>query len=200
MDSISEMRGLPDIEKSKIEKMRSFETFEEAEPFYFNAMQWLLDVNGWTALTGAAGGTYHLFTAQGLPKLTTVEEYDFIRHTRLNQKGQAEGEQWYRVERIVTKMHGHTRSIALLIRPTTVSKQGIAITYSFATEEHHTLLLQLNHRDVIAGIYTQGKERDNKDTPSGTGVYSKIRHALRDVFARTSTKNEWEIFIESMML
>ncbi|HLP51001.1 MAG TPA: hypothetical protein VK154_08980 [Chitinophagales bacterium] len=199
MDSLSEMQGVEQTETRKIEKRRSFKTFEEAEPFYFNAMQWLLDVNGWTALTGASGGTYHLFTALGLPKLTSVEEYDFIRYSRLNLRGEPEGEQWYRVERIITKMHGHDRSIALLLRPTNVTRRGTAITYSFVTEEHHTLILQLNHTEVIAGMYTKDTERAQTNISSGTGVYSKIRHALRDVFAWTSKKNEWDVFITSII-
>lgn len=201
MDSLLVEAAQKQSGESNSVKTKVFKTAAEAEEFYLYLMPLLLNVNGWTSLTNAAGGKYHLFNPQAAPKTGSAAEDDFIRfsHTNANPE-MGGGEQWYRIERIITKLHNNDRSTALVIRPTKVKIGTSNVTYSFDSEVNHTLLLQLNQATVAAGVYTKNEEPATTITTDTPGLYDKIRNAFGSIFNWANLpKNQWAVLMESLL-
>lgn len=201
MDSLTVEATQKNIGESNSVKTKVFKTEAEAMEFYLRLSTLLLNVNGWTSLTNAAGGKYHLFSPQAAPKTGNAAEDDFIRFSHINANPEmGGGEQWYRIDRIITTQGSNERSVALLIRPTKLKIGTSAVTYSFDSEINHTLLLQINQAVVAAGVYTKSEEPVEASNKLGSGIYDRMLHTLNSVFNWANPpKSQWAVLMESLL-
>jgi len=141
------------MEEIEIVRDRSFKSFEEAEPFYLTAMQRLKDVNNWNILMKAPHERFSLLGSDAKPKLGHTEEGDFICIKFEDKNDQNQGEDVLHVERIVTKLLGHKRSIAITTIPVRLIITPNSTERVVYSEVSYTFVVQVDETLLTAGLY-----------------------------------------------
>jgi hypothetical protein len=181
--------------ETDIVRHRNFETFEQAEQLYLSALQRLVNVNGWNALTGAASDQYQLLNLSARPKTAFAEEGDFVR-VKLADAKPDDDDEVLRIDRVITKLLGHNRSVSLVTKAVRIKRFPDSIQYVTGSNTTYTFVLQLDNNIVSAGIYVKDEsaEQDN------SGLYDKLTHALKELFAWTPPfKTQWHALIEALL-
>jgi hypothetical protein len=170
----------------------------QAEEVYLRAMQRLLNVNRWNAFNSSDSGKYQLMTIQGGSKLQNAAEGDFILY-KTGSNGNVT-EEWFRIERIITKLHVHDRSCSIILRPVQVSGSAEQTTYSFSTDATVTISVQLSNQEVSVGAFAKTSETRKPVATDNGGVYSMIKGALAKVFSFGGpARTRWTALAEGLL-
>lgn len=194
MESENSESFLHNMEKINNSQTRTFASFELAEEHYLTAQQQLLNVSGWNALTDSSAGQYKLLNAKGDIKVGYADEGDLIVIANfVNQKA---GDKFLLIERKISKIHQHSRSLALMTRQVELKKQGNVITYSADNSNTYTLLIQLTDKTVTVGIVEKHLELTDR---LDEGFYEKVIHKLKSVFIPDDNDNHWDKLIRALL-
>jgi hypothetical protein len=174
-------------------KTRTFASSQQAEQLYLSALQRLLNVNGWNALAGADTDQYQLLSSLGTPKEGSALEGDFIKAKAENDSN-VEGEV-LRIERIITKLLDHNRSITLMTKPVHIKRLPDRLEYVVAHSTTYTFIVQLQETVVTSGIYVKDESPKEEE-----GIYNQISNSVKALFAWTPLfKTKWHALMEGLI-
>jgi hypothetical protein len=193
MEDLTAQHGKQPTPEMDIVKTRTFDSHEQAEQLYLSALQRLLNVNGWNALTGSDSDQYQLLSSLATPKEGNAQEGDFIK-IKAGDAGNGETEV-LRVERVITKLLDHNRSVSLLTRPVRITRLSDRIEYVVGHKTDYTFVVQLQEVVVSSGIYVK-----DESPVEDQGIYNKITHSLKALFAWTPLyKTKWHALMEGIL-
>ncbi len=184
-------------QQTGIIKHATFKTFEEAEQCYLRAMQRLEDVYSWNQLAELSPERFSLLGSDAKVKYTSMEEKDFICIKFTERNEQSNGEDVLHVERIVTRLLGHKRSISVTTIPVRLIITTNSIERVIYNEVSYTFVVQLDETLVTAALYIRNENPEKKyhSTP-----YNKVLGSLKALFGSDIPfKKEWSTLLESLL-
>lgn len=179
---------------------KKFSSKEEAERLFLNAEKRMLDINRWNDINGAKENQYQLTDPRGNPKSGFAQEQDYIRFKLplAPSSDVGKGEDWVRIEKIVSKIHKDKRSVAMIVRPaanpTTVFTTP---AHFYSTDTTNTFMVQWQGKEVTAGVFGRNEE-PNIEEPNS--LYNKLRNFLMGTLAWLGiAKTQWATLIKGWL-
>jgi hypothetical protein len=124
----------------------------------------------------------------------SAEEGDYIRIKLSNESN--EDDEVLHVERIITKLLGNHRSVTMMTRPVRLKTIAGRVEHIVGRDTTYTFVVQLNEAMVTSGLYV----KDESSSGGAEGLYDKISHALKELFAWTEPfKTNWHKLMESII-
>ncbi len=179
---------------------KKFTTKEEAERLFLNAEKRMLDINKWNEINGAKTDQYQLTDPRGNPKFGLAAEQDYIRFKLplAPSSDIGKGEDWVRIEKIVSKIHKDKRSVAMIVRP---AANPTAVFNSpahfYGNETTNTFMVQWKDREVTAGVFGRNEEPNLEEQNS---FYNKVRNLMVGTLAWLGiAKTQWATLIKGWL-
>ncbi|HEU4470340.1 MAG TPA: hypothetical protein VFR58_04595 [Flavisolibacter sp.] len=181
------------------ESSASFESSKDAEHFYEQVRERLLQVNGWHDLAGAATARFWLTDAAGNEVAREARQGD---HFKISIPGPGsftgEGYDWVRIEEIEEKNEAGHRSVAIRVRPSPNPLNADPdVAHFFDPEATSCFMAKLEGNTVIAAVYGRN-EKPN------TGAVERLTDKIRNAAVAAGaiggfSKIQWKSLVNGLV-
>lgn len=175
-----------------------FSSAEEAQSFFQQAKDRLLNVNQWHELAGKAMATFQLTDAQGNEVSRTVREGD---HFRIDIPGpgskSGDGYDWVLVESVEKVAQPEVESIGIRVRPATNPQNNSgAIAHFYSPESTSNFIVTREGKTVTASVY----DRNTSTNEEAGNMADRIRNAAVGAGAISFfSKIQWKGLVEGLL-
>ncbi|MFA6152662.1 MAG: hypothetical protein WC716_15165 [Chitinophagaceae bacterium] len=179
---------------------RMCKSLAEAEQVFRASCTRLLDVNHWSAFSGALSAAFQLTDADGHPLSAGIATTGKLIRIRLPGPGNAAGEgyDWVRIEQIARKEDRvkDEEICAIVVKPVPHPEENAGAAAHFYTREASSTFVVWRAGRSLRAIEFGRNEKTNKHG----GLLNRIRNMLVAFAARTGLSNpQWKSLMEGIL-
>jgi hypothetical protein len=165
--------------KTDVESSKEFKLTEETKAFFEVCKQRLLNINGWSKLSGIAGANFKLADKDGNEIEREVAQKGDYFKIDIPGPGPVTGDgyDWVQIEDIEdqTNNQGEYQVVAIRVRPATNPKNSKAdVAHFFTNEATSSFIVERKGNVVTAGVHG----RNEKPNTRAKAVVDKTRNVM----------------------